>query len=218
MIDILVGDIVRINLSNYKVERESVEKYNERFVGGRGVNQYLLFKELSPGTTPFEPANVIVFGAGLLAGTGAPGASRLNIDSLNVFTGGIGSSNVGGNFASELRKAGINHILIKGKSKEPVYIFIDNGNIKFLSANKLSGKGTIETERIIKKDLNNPKVEILSIGPAGENMVYSSCIMVDTARAAGRCGLGAIMGSKNLKAIAVTGNNEIEIKNEEAFN
>jgi len=217
IMDIFEGDIVKINLSTLKVEREPSSKYFQRFPGGRGLNQYLLFKELLPGTTPFEPANVIAFGAGLLTGTGAPSSSRLSIDSLNVQTGGIGSSNCGGNFASTLRAASINNLLITGRSKELVFIYIENENIKIINAANLRGKGTVETEIMIKDSIENSEVEILSIGPAGENMVRSACIMVNTARAAGRCGLGAVIGSKNLKAIVVSGNEEITVRNKEAF-
>lgn len=211
------GEIVKLNLANSKIDREPSLDYFDKFPGGRGLNQYLLFKELLPGTAPFDPSNVVIFGAGLLVGTGAPGDSRLNIDSLSPYTGGIGSSNVGGNFAVALRAAGIDHFMVKGRSKQPVYIFIDDGQVILRDASHLRGKGTLETEKIIKEELKIPDLQILAIGPAGENLVRPSSIMVNTARAAARCGLGAVMGSKNLKAIAVRGRGTIEPKSKKHF-
>ncbi len=177
-----------------------------------------MIKELLPGIEPFAPENIIVFGVGLLAGTGAPGASRLSIDSLNPLTGGIGSSNCGGGFASELRSTGIDHLLIKGKSSRPVYLYIDGEEIIFKEAGHLKGQSTVKTEEIIKRELETEDIQVLSIGPAGENLVRSACIIVNRARAAGRCGLGAVMGSKNLKAIVVKGEGTIDVRDKKSFN
>ncbi|MCK4636397.1 MAG: aldehyde ferredoxin oxidoreductase family protein [Methanomicrobia archaeon] len=209
------GKILRIDVSNSKVSWWEDFKRYKRFVGGRAVNQYILFNELPLDISPFDPTNMLAFGAGLLCGTDAPGACRLNIDSKNTLTEGIGSSNVGGYFAPEMRFAGINNIIIRGRCPNLSYILIDNGDANIIDAKDLKGKTTTETEKILKE--KHGDVKVLCIGPAGENLVRSSCIIVDGARAAGRCGLGAIMGSKNLKAIAVKGNGEIEVHNPNAF-
>ncbi len=211
---ILEGKILHIDLSNFKVSYEDFSKYRE-FIGGRGVNQYILFHELPVGISPFDPENILALGAGILCGTEAPGASRLSIDSKNTLTGGIGSSNAGGHFASEMRFAGVNNIIVRGRCPDLSYILIDNEDVEIIDANDLEGKTTTETDKILKE--RHKDVKVLSIGPAGENLVRSSCVIIDGARAAGRCGLGAIMGSKNLKAVAVKGNKSIDIYDPEKF-
>jgi len=212
--NVLEGKILRIDLSVSKASYEDFDKYRE-FIGGRGVNQYILFHELPLNISPFDSANILAFGAGILCGTDAPGASRLSIDSKNTLTEGIGSSNSGGYFASEMRFAGINNIIIRGRCSNLSYILIDNENVKIIDAKDLKGKTTTETDKILKE--RHKGVKVLSIGLAGENLVRSSCVIIDGARAAGRCGLGAIMGSKNLKAIAVKGNKRIDVYEPERF-
>jgi aldehyde:ferredoxin oxidoreductase len=206
------GDILRVDLTTSKVVTESVKKYTPKFLGGRGINQFLLFKELDRGVAPFEPANRLCIGAGVLTGTIVPGAARLNIDSKNALTGGIGSGNAGGWFAAELKFAGYDHIVIQGKALEPAYLWIEDQEVMVKPAAALWGKSTAETEKYIRQELGQKNLQLLCIGPAGENMVRSACIIVSGSRAVGRCGLGAVMGSKNLKAIAVKGNGAIEVK------
>jgi len=212
--NIFEGKILRINLSLSKVSYENFDKYKE-FIGGRGVNQYILFNELPLNISPFDSSNILAIGAGILAGTDAPGASRLSIDSKNALTNGIGSSNCGGYFAAEMRFSGINNIVLKGRCPNLSYIYIDDGDIEIIDAEDLKGKSTTETEKVLKE--KHGDIKVLCIGPAGENLVRSSCIIVDGARAAGRCGLGAIMGSKNLKAIAVKGSGKVEIHSPGVF-
>jgi aldehyde:ferredoxin oxidoreductase len=206
------GNILRVDLTTSKVVTESIKKYTQRFLGGRGINQFILFNELDRLVTPFEPANRLCIGAGVLAGTIVPGAARLNVDSKNVFTGGIGSGNAGGWFAAELKFSGYDHIVIQGKAREPVYLWIEDQKVMIKPAADLWGKSTAETEKCISQELGRANLQLLCIGPAGENMVRSACIIVSGSRAVGRCGLGAVMGSKNLKAIAVKGNGAIEVK------
>ena len=211
---IFEGKILRINLTTSEILFEDFEKY-KKFIGGRGVNQYILFNELPIGITPFDPLNIIAIGAGILAGTNTPGASRLSVDSKNALTDGIGSSNCGGYFAAEMRLSEINNIIIKGKCSKLSYIYINDGNVEIIDANDLKGKLTSETKNILEERHGN--VKVLCIGPAGENLVRSACIIVDGARSLSRCGLGAIMGSKNIKAIVVKGSGKIEIFNPEIF-
>lgn len=211
------GNILRVDLSTQKFHIEPMDHYIPGFLGGRGINQWILFKELRPWVTPFDPANIICFGAGALVGTLVPGASRLNVDSKNAYTEGIGSGNVGGGFGAELKYAGYDNIVFQGKARQPVYLWIEDDKISFRSAAALWGKTTLETAGMIKEDLDQTDIEILCIGPAGENMARPACIVVSGSRVVGRCGLGAIMGSKNLKAIAVKGTGAIGTKETNEF-
>ena len=211
------GNILRVKLNNLELTKEPTDSYTQRFLGGRGINQWILLKELKPWVTPFEPANIICYGTGPFTGTLVPGASRLNIDSKNPFTGGIGSGSAGGWFGSEMKFAGYDNIVVGGKAKEPVYLFIDNEHVTFRPAWKMWGKTVSETMGMIKEDVGDDDVEILCIGPAGENIVRSACVVVSGSRVTGRCGLGAVMGSKNLKAIAVRGSGSVGVKHPGEF-
>lgn len=211
------GNILRVDLTSAEFCTEPTEHYTPRFLGGRGINQWILFKELRPWVTPFEPANIICFGAGALVGTPVPGAARLNVDSKNAFTSGIGSGNCGGWFAAELKFAGYDTIVVHGKAREPVYVWIEDDKISLRPAKALWGKTSSETAKMIKQDVGHEDIQVLCIGPAGENMARPACIVVSGARAVGRCGLGAVMGSKNLKAIAVKGTGAIGVKDPEGL-
>jgi len=211
------GNILCIDLTSVEINSQPTEIYLPRFLGGRGINQWILLKELRPWVTPFDPANLICFGAGALSGTLVPGAARLSIDSKNAFTTGIGSGNSGGWFSAVLKYAGYDNIIIRGKAREPSYLWIADDKVILKSASAIWGKNTSETEKIIKEDLGQNDIQVLCIGPAGENMARSACIIVSGSRVVGRCGLGAIMGSKNLKAIAVKGTGTIGVKNPKEF-
>lgn len=202
------GKILRVDLSNREIKLEDYNKYRD-WIGGQGVNQYILFNELPVGISSYDPSNVIALGTGALVGTSAPGACRMNIDTINPFTGGIGSSNVGGHFARELRFAGINNIIIKGQADRLVYLRIEDEHIDILDASHLQNKTISETTGLLHSELGEG-FKLMIIGPAGENLVRSACMIVDKARAAGRCGIGAVMGSKNIKAIAVKGTGVVE--------
>ncbi len=210
------GNILHVDLSSGEISFESHEKSYKKFLGGRGVNQYILFNKLPQHISPFDPQNIIVLGAGLLNGTQAPTACRMSIDTKNVLTGGIGSSNVGGCFGPEMRRAGITNIVITGKAKKLSYLTVEDEEIELKDASHLKQKTISETEKMIGDDTGN-NFQIMSIGPAGENLVRSACIIVNGARVAARCGTGAVMGSKNLKAIAVRGNGMVEVANSRKF-
>lgn len=207
--------ILRIDLSNSTVSYENLEVY-KRFLGGRGINRYILLKELPLGIEPFDSSNIIAIGAGLLCGTIAPGAARINIDSISPLTGGVGSGSAGGYFGAEMKLAGISNIILTGRCRNLSYIYIVNNEVNILDANNLKGKCTSETVEYFKNKYGN--VKILNIGPAGENLVNSACVIVDKSRVVGRCGLGAIMGSKNIKAIVIKGTGTIEVENPQTFN
>jgi len=211
------GKIAFINLSNNKIKFELTEKYTRKFIGGRGINLWLLYNYSKIEYHPLHRNSPIIFGTGPLTGTLAPGSGRLDIAAKNYYTKGIGYSNACGYFAPELKRAGFDHVMIYGKAEKPVYIKIINGLIEIHPADDIWGLTTWETEKYIKHENKDPYLQVLSIGPAGERLVKGACIIINRDCAAGHCGLGAVMGSKNLKAIAVKGENPIELSNPDKF-
>jgi len=182
----------------------------KNFLGGRGINMYLLSKSYSPDLDPLSPENPIIFGAGLLSGILGFG-SRINITAKSPESGHLGDSNMGGDFGAELVKAGLSHLVIKGKSQKPVYLFIRNGEVEIRDAQKFWGLDTVDTQRMIRRELGDEKIHIACIGPAGENLVKFSAIRTGMKNSAGRTGMGSVMGSKNLKAVAVRGTLDITL-------
>ncbi len=199
------GKSLYVDLTERQVEIKRTQDVENGFLGGRGLNQSLLLDEQGEGTSPFDENTPLIFGAGRLVGTGAPCASRMNIDSKNVFTGGIGSSNLGGSIAAALKAAGVDHVFIKGKSEKPVYLWVSTDRVEIHDASHLWGKLIFETGSLLRESLGNKRIHYVAVGPAGEHAVWSSAIIEGHARAAGRCGLGAIMGDKKLKALVVQG-------------
>lgn len=187
-----------------------------KFLGGRGVNMYLLSKFYSSSLDPFSPENPLIYGAGLLTGTLGFG-SRINITSKSPESGHLGDSNMGGDFGAELIKAGLSHLVITGKSKRPIYLFIKNGEIEIRDGQKLKGLDTVKTQKKIRLELGDEKVQVACIGPAGENLVRYSAIRSGMKNSAGRTGMGAVMGSKNLKAVAVRGSLDIKISDPKKY-
>ncbi|KPV61801.1 MAG: Tungsten-containing aldehyde ferredoxin oxidoreductase [Candidatus Bathyarchaeota archaeon BA2] len=198
--------LLRVDLSTEIIKEEKVdEATTKKFVGGRGVGVKILFDELKPGTDPLGPENKLIFMTGPATGTAFPASGRFHVITKSPLTGRIGDTNCGGNWGPELRFAGFEGIIFEGKAKEPVYLWVHEGEAELRSARKYWGKGVWDTEDGICEELGEPKAKIASIGPAGENLVLSAAIMNDKHRAAGRTAAGAVMGSKNLKAIAVHG-------------
>lgn len=212
----IAGKIAWVNLSEKQIRFEPTEQY-KTFLGGRGVGSYIVFREVPKTAHPLSPENILTFNTGPLTGTLAPSAGRINISTKNVVTNGISFANAGGYFGPELKYAGFDHLIIQGKAEKPVYLFIYNQKIEIKSAEHLWGKDTWETEELIKRELNDEKVRVASIGQAGENLVSMACIMFDRSRASGWGGCGAVMGSKNLKAIAVRGTNYLKLYNPDKF-
>ncbi|MFO8164651.1 MAG: aldehyde ferredoxin oxidoreductase family protein [Thermodesulfobacteriota bacterium] len=200
------GKILFIDLSNGTTRVEPTDQYSS-FIGGRGINQWLLFNLVEKNIDALDAGNVIILGAGPMVGALVPSGSRLAVDYKNVLTEGVGSGNSGGRFAAEMKYAGYDHIVIMGKAARPTYIYIEDDNVYFRDASYLWGQGTWETENIIKDKENEWALSTLTIGVAGENLVKFACIIGDKGRAVGYGGGGAVMGSKNLKAIAVRGRN-----------
>jgi len=208
---VLERNIAFIDLSHGSVKITPVFlDLRKKFLGGRGINMYLLSKSYSPSLDPFAPENPLIFGAGLLTGTLGFG-SRMNITAKSPESGHLGDSNVGGDFGAELVKAGLSHLVITGKSQRPVYLLIRNGEVEIRDAQKLWGRDTVETQRMIRQELGDEKIQIACIGLAGENLVRFSAIRTGMKNSAGRTGMGAVMGSKNLKAVAVRGTLDITI-------
>ena len=203
--------IAYVNLSDGSYEIKKIPReWRSQFLGGRGLNMVLLSKSYASISDPFSSNNPLIFGAGLLTGILGFG-SRMNITSRSPESGHLGDSNMGGDFGAEMVKAGLSHLVITGKSKKPVSLFIRDGRIDFCDARKLKGLDTIETQRRIRAQRRDPKVQVACIGPAGENLVRFSAIRSGVKSAAGRTGMGAVMGSKNLKAVAVRGSLDIGI-------
>jgi aldehyde:ferredoxin oxidoreductase len=211
------GKILRIDLSTGKVSTESTDKRARVWLGGEGLNWSLMYDEVKPWTSPFDPENRIIFGTGPLTGTLAPGSARLSVASKSVFSQGVGSANSDGFFAPELKFAGFDHIVVSGRAGKPVCIRINDDDVELRDAKSVWGKTTWETEDVIVEELRDKYAQLVSIGPAGENLVKSACIVANKNRAAARCGVGAVMGSKNLKAIAVSGTGSVEVADPEGF-
>ncbi len=198
------GRILDINLTNKSWRFSPVpEDVIWKFLGGRGFNLWYLFHHLSSTVDPLGPDSILIFSDGVLTGTSAPASSRMNINAISPQTHLLGSSNVGGGFGVELRSCNIQTLIIRGRSIEPVYLSIDSDRVEIRDAGPLWGLDTWETQDRIKAFESPKKVKTLAIGPGAENGVLFGCMMVDRDHAAGRTGMGTVMGSKNLKAIAV---------------
>jgi aldehyde:ferredoxin oxidoreductase len=214
----LQGTILRVDLSSGKTETVPLqEQLRLNFVGGRGINSRILFEETAPHTDPYSPANVLIFGSGPLSGTNAPSPARFNVTAKSPLTGIMGDSNAGGYFGPAMKRAGIDHIVISGAAAEPVYLWIDDGKSELRSARHLWGKNIRETEAMIKQELGDKRVRVAAIGQAGENLVRIANIIHEE-RAAARTGMGAVMGSKKLKAVAVRGSHDVPLFDPEGFN
>jgi len=200
------GKILRVNLSNKSATTESIDElFCRRYIGGAGFVTYYLWKELKPGIDALAPGNKLIFALGPVSGLLLPGAARSCVGAKSPLTGGIAKSEAGGFWASELKRSGYDAVIIEGRAETPVYIWIQDGEASMRDAKHLWGKETKETEAAVRAELGDDKVQLAMIGPGGENTVRYACIMHGCHNAAARGGLGAVMGSKNLKAVAVRG-------------
>ena len=199
------GRVLWVDLGNRKIGTEETQRYAGEWIGGRAINSFLLLEHMDPKTRWSDPENLLIFGVGALVGTLTPGACRMSVETKNVFNNGKGSANVGGHFGAELKYAGFDHVVIRGKSETPVFLFISEGKAELREATSLWGKTTFETEEILEKMHAPLKVRVASIGPAGEHLVRGSGIVCDRAKVAGGSGVGCVMGDKKLKAVVVSG-------------
>ena len=212
------GNILRVNLSKDKVSTESPDEvFYRRYMGGEGFVAYYLLKELETGIDPLGPENKLIFAAGPVTGAPIPGSGRNSIGAKSPLTGGFGESEVGGHWGAELKHAGFDAVIIEGKSDSPVYLWIHDGEAEIRDASHIWGKETGDAQRIIRKELNDRLVRVALIGPGGERLVRYACVIVDLKDAAGRTGMGAVMGSKNLKAVAVRGHGRTEVSDGKAL-
>ncbi len=201
-----MGTILRVDLSSGKIEKEPLSDYLRlNYIGGRGINSRILYDSVGTDVDPLGPENVLIFGTGVVVGTVAPSAGRITVSAKSPLTGILGDGNAGGHFSVELKRAGYDHIIFTGRSEKPVYLWINNDHVELRPAEHLWGSNTVETEAQIYRELDNPLLKIACIGPAGEKLVKYASIMFETCHAVGRTGMGAVMGSKNLKAVAVRG-------------
>ena len=211
------GSTLRINLSNGEMKKEPTRKYAREWLGSTGIAIKILYDELKSWVTPYDPANKLIFGVGALVGTPAPGACKMSASTLGPRTGGWASGLCDSYVGGELKCAGYDTIVIEGRAHEPVYLWIQDDTIEIREASHLWGQNTWDTLEMVREDLGDPSLHILSIGPAGENIVRGACIIQDKARAFGRCGTGAVMGSKNLKAIVAKGRRAIKVADRDRF-
>ena len=212
-----VGKILFIDLSQKRAWVEPIDPHLS-WIGGRGINEWLLFNRVGRNVRPLDPENALILGAGPMNGTLLPGSGRLAIDFKNLITGGIGSANCGGRFSAEMKYSGYDHIVIQGRAAHPTYLFVEDQKVHFRKADDLWGRDTWATDRLIQEKEKDPRISTLAIGPAGEKLVRFACIIGDRGRAAAYGGSGAVMGSKNLKAIAIRGKSSpVRVDRPEAF-
>lgn len=208
--------IAYIDLTSGKVEVKPIpSELRELYLGGRGLDVYLLYNHLKAGTNPLSSRNVMVVSAGFLGATLASASARCHVAARSPLTGFLGSTNMGGFFGPELRWAGFDHLVIKGRAKNPVFLWINNGNIEVRDANHLWGMNSYDTQDSLREELKDEEVQIMCIGQAGENLVRFANVRTGRKNAGGRTGMGAVMGSKNLKAIAVRGTTDVKIAHPE---
>ena len=213
-----MGKILWVNLSKKELKDETLdEKLGRQFLGGYGLGARIIFKHQKAGVDPLGPDNILGFVTGVLTGTPALVSSRYMVVGKSPLTGTWGDANSGGYFGPHLKFAGYDAVFFKGISSKPVYLFIDNGKAELKDAAHLWGKDSYETENILKSELGKD-VEVACIGPSGEKLCLISAVMNNMGRAAARSGLGAVMGSKKLKAIAVRGNLKVPVANENEAN
>ena len=211
------GRILRVDLSSGKsVIEEPAENFYRQYLGGEGFVSYFLLKEVPPEVDALGPKNKLIFAAGPLTGVPVGGCGRHCMGAKSPLTGGLGESEAGGYWGTELKLAGFDAIIVEGKADKPVYIFIQDGQVEIKNAQHLWGMKTLECHNAICEELGDKSVKVALIGPAGENLVSFACVLNDLDAAAGRTGMGAVMGSKNLKAIACRGHQRLSLANPEA--
>lgn len=201
--------ILRVSLTDGSIRREQISSDDfAQYLGGRGLGVKLLYENLLPGIDPLSPDNWLIFAVGPMTATSVPTAGRFVVVTKSPLTGTIFDSHAGGYFGAQLRKAGYIAVIFEGASSSPVYLWINDGEVELRDASKLWGKDTaVTTEGLLKE--TDSKAQVACIGPAGENQVKLAAIMTDLHRAAGRGGVGAVMGSKKLKAVVVRGTGDV---------
>jgi len=210
------GKLLRLNLGTGEIKKEKLDlELAKKFIGGRGLATYFLAQQVPPAADPLGPENKIIFATGPLTGTQAPASARYMVVTKSPLTGTAACSNSGGFWGPELKHAGFDLIIVEGKSDRPCYISINDDTVEIRNSEKYWGRLVSETTDMLLKEAPDPKARVLAIGPAGEKLSLLAAVMNDKYRAAGRSGVGAVMGSKNLKAIVVRGTGKAESANAE---
>jgi aldehyde:ferredoxin oxidoreductase len=213
----IAGSILRVDLTEGKITRTPTAPYVKDYLGGVGIAARIFFEEVSPAAKAFDPENLLIFSAGILTGTllGNKGevCSKTPEQANNPFVH-IG---FGGQFPSEMKFAGYDQIVIKGRAARPVYLYINNDQVEVRDARHLKGLDVHQTQRTIKAELGDEDIQVACIGPAGENLVVCAMVVTDIDNSASKRGMGAVMGSKNLKAVAVRGTHGLKINDPKAF-
>jgi len=205
------GQFLRVNLSTGQIDKEKLDlELAVKFIGGRGLASYFLMQEIDPDVDPLGPANKIIFATGPLTGSRAPTAGRYMVVTKSPLSGTVASSNSGGFWGAELKRAGYDFIIVEGKSDKPCYLHVNDETVEIRNAQKYWGKLIAETTDSLLEETGDPKARVVTIGPAGEKQALLACVINDKYRAAGRSGVGAVMGSKNLKAIVVRGTGKLK--------
>lgn len=212
------GQVLRVNLSERTFSVESLDpSWIKPVIGGRAANTKRLYEELDPECDPLGAENIIIFGTGPLTGSLLPASAYYTVTAKSPLTGILGDSAAGGQFAAEMKQTGFDQIIITGKADSLVYLLVTESGLEFFECSELSGKTIVETTETIRHDRCDHSIEVAAIGPAGENLVHYAAIVSSGNRVNGRTGMGAVMGSKNLKALAVRGTHSIEMADPLAF-
>ncbi|MDP2718467.1 MAG: aldehyde ferredoxin oxidoreductase family protein, partial [Dehalococcoidia bacterium] len=212
------GQRLKVYLTEGKIVKEPLpEDLRLNYLGGRGFNSKTIYDGIKPGVDPLGPENMVLVGVGPLNGTAVPASARWTVTSKSALTGGLGDGNGGGDFATELKFAGYDQVVFYGRSPGPVYLWIDDDKVELRDASGIWGKTTGETNEMIKEEHSDRDIRVMCIGPAGENLVRFAKVFANVTRAGGKGGMGAVMGSKNLKAIAVRGSGSVSIARPKEF-
>ncbi len=204
------GTILRVDLDRKSfLEEHPPETVYRKYMGGSALALHYLLKELKPGTDPLSPGNVLVFMSNVISGVPSPGLTRFTVAARSPLTGAFGEAEAGGFWGPELKLAGLDGIIITGRSKDPVYLWIKDGSAEIRDASGIWGKDTGEVQRLIREELGDKRIRVAQCGQAGENLVRYACVLNELKHASGRTGMGAVMGSKNLRAVAVRGTGKI---------
>lgn len=210
------GKILKVDLTTGTIEVEQPsEAFYRRYLGANGFIGYYLLKELPANVDPLGPDNLLIFAAGPVTGVPIAGSGRSAVGGKSPLTGGYGESDVGGFFGAEMRRAGFDAVVVRGKAASPVYLWLHEGEAEIRPAEHLWGKSTAETQEAVRAELGAKNARLAMIGPGGENLVRYACVINDLKHAAGRTGMGAVMGSKNLKCVAALGRTAIPLANED---
>ncbi len=212
------GKVLKVDLTERTIEEEVIpEEHYRDFLGGSGLAAKWFFDHRGWEAEPLSPENPLMIMNGPLSGTNYPGVSRLEICARSPLTGIWGEASMGGHFSPQLKRTGYDGIIVLGASEKPVYLYVTDEGAEIRDASHLWGKDTYETEELLKQEVGDKRAQVICIGPAGENLVKFANVMNDRGSTAGRCGMGAVMGYKRLKAVVARGNKKFPVADEAGF-